>query len=135
MTFCCFAACWNACSFFASSIWSNCREANLLLETCYLANSVQLTRFASVMFSASPVRKSTTKAGNQFGLRTMSANVDFGENKTPTMRPRGEMAACGSAAGTGVVAIEDSFPQVCRFFCCGFYIRNGGKVSQNGIAR
>ena len=75
------------------------------------------------------------RTGNsQLGLRTMSSKVAFGENKTPTMRPSGEMDARGSAAGTGVVAIEDSSPQVCTCFCCGFYVSSMGKISHNGIA-
>src|SRR5215469_3921620 len=46
---------------------------------------------------------------SQLGLRTISSNVAFGENKTPTIRPTGEMGACASEveAGTGLVAIED----------------------------
>jgi hypothetical protein len=38
----------------------------------------------------------------------MSANVDLGEKKMPTMRPKEEMEAWGSATGRGDVAIEDS---------------------------
>jgi hypothetical protein len=38
----------------------------------------------------------------------MSANVSFGENKTPKIRPTGLIAGCASGAGIVVVAIENS---------------------------
>src|SRR5579864_4252599 len=49
-----------------------------------------------------------TTGNNQLGLRARSANVVLGENRTPKMRPIGDMAACGSATGEGTVAIEES---------------------------
>src|ERR1700720_3242251 len=44
----------------------------------------------------------------QSGLRTISSKVAFGEKNTPVIRPNGEIAACGSATGAGMVAIRDS---------------------------
>jgi hypothetical protein len=44
----------------------------------------------------------------QLGFRTISSKVALGEKNTPKIRPIGEIAACGSATGGGMVAIEDS---------------------------
>ena len=55
-----------------------------------------------------PIRVNKTRGATQEGFLAMSSKVFFGENKTPMIRPNGLIEACGSGAGIGVVAIQDS---------------------------
>src|SRR6267143_584143 len=60
-----------------------------------------------------------TIGSTQLGFLAMSSKVFFGEKKTPTIRPNGLTVACAAGAGTGVVAIEDSFTT--RLFSSALY--------------
>jgi len=55
------------------------------------------------------IRVNKTIGATQLGFRAMSSKVLFGEKRTPKIRPNELIEACASGAGTGIVAIEDSF--------------------------
>src|SRR6516164_1067276 len=86
-------------------------EALGLFSICWEITSRQSTRWFKAAVARIPITVDNTTGRTQLGLRTMSSKVTLGENKTPMIRPSGDIAACGSreapGPGAGMVAIEN----------------------------
>src|SRR5215471_15577198 len=104
-----------------------------LFSICWEINSRQSTRWFKAAVARIPITVDNTTGRTQLGLRTMSSKVALGENKTPIIRPRGDIDACGSKEAPGVdagmVAIEDLHCEDVANRCCLLYAEAAGKVS------
>src|SRR5262252_7277029 len=104
-----------------------------LFSICCEINSRQSTRWFKAAVARIPITVDNTTGRTQLGLRTMSSKVALGENKTPIIRPRGDIDACGSegapGTGAGMVAIENLHCEDVVNRCRLFYAEAAGKVS------
>src|SRR6516162_8133931 len=97
-------------------------EALGLFSICWEITSRQSTRWFKAAVTRIPITVDNSTGRTQPGLRAMSSKVALGENKTPIIRPRGDMEACGSkeAPGTdaGTVAIKNLHREDVANCCC-----------------